>query len=49
MAGQINAKGAIRVERRGNEVVLNVFGTYAYLGLGEADDLIDLLDDAIWD
>lgn len=47
MAEEITAKGSIRVERRGNYVVLNVFGTFAYLGLGAADDLIDAIDDAL--
>lgn len=47
MSGQVNARGVIRVETRGNQVVLNVFGTYAYLGIGAADDLIDALDEAV--
>lgn len=44
---EMKAKGSIRVERRGDHIILNVFGTHALLGVGEADDLIDMLDDAI--
>lgn len=43
------ATGVIRVERRGDKVSLNVFGTYALLGKGDADDLIDAIDDILED
>lgn len=39
----VSAGGTIRVERQGNRASLNVFGTYAFLGLGALDDLIDAL------
>lgn len=44
---QLPARGAIRVDQQGDQVALNVFGVYAYLSLGEADDLIDALDSVV--
>ena len=41
---QVTAQGTIRVERHGKRASINVFGTYAYLGMGALDDLIDELE-----
>lgn len=43
---QISASGTIRVQAAREEVVLNVFGTYANLDEDAFNDLMDALEEA---